>query len=101
VAGRFEPFRFGGSRLSLGLASRHAEQNGAVKPTAAAMLCPMGDSPPAHLQPRNPPAPPLTGTEGSNPPPSSGESGANPSFRGESHRWSTNDLAMEQSDCEF
>jgi hypothetical protein len=58
----------------LGLVSRHAEQNGAVKPTAAAMLCPMGDSPPAHLQPRNPPAPPLTGTEGSNPPPS-GESG--------------------------
>ena len=39
--------------------------------------------------------------EGSNPAPSSGESGANPSFRGESHRWSTNDLAMEQSDCEF
>ena len=25
----------------------------------------------------------------------------NPSFRGESHRWSTSDLAMEQSDCEF
>jgi hypothetical protein len=37
------------------------------------------------------------GTEGSNPSPSSGESGANPSFRGESHRWSTNDLAMEIS----
>ena len=28
-----------------------------------AMRCPMGDSPPAHLQPRNLPAPPLTGTE--------------------------------------
>ena len=45
---------------------------------------PYGQQRPAHLQPRNPPAPPLTGTEGSNPSPSSGESSANLTFGGSS-----------------